>query len=281
MPFEPSVESKEYYLYTKKTPFPYGGFVHPGLFSSRYTLPYLLLIVLVLGLEVYGMLMLYQACAFHYGFAVLLILLDLLFAFLSHLQQRKILTKEIELALNDNDVITQFIRSDRRKAKVIQTFILSFIVILAFLKMLFFYGCYQHFDALVLLIIATYGVVALIHIRVTGYTLFEIFRRIAEWNDYRKYLKLLRTTGREPQFEPRRHLFDSNERLQACQNNNHRFYLDESKKMYVLETFGLLTDSDLNGLVSQQQSPETKFRLSREGLRHQYYNILPSQPTYV
>ena len=192
MPFEPSKETKEYYLYTKKKPLSEGGFVHPGLFSSRYILPYSLLFFLAIVLEFYGMFMLYQAGNFHYGFAVLLVMLDLLFAFGSHYFQKPIKERDIELALSDDEIQSEQLRRKQIRPKLFKGLLLTLIAILGIGKMIFFWGFYQHFDALVLMIITTYAVVALIHINVTGYTIFEFWRYFNNNRDYNKYIKMTR-----------------------------------------------------------------------------------------
>ncbi|MDZ4787242.1 MAG: hypothetical protein SGJ02_14315, partial [bacterium] len=50
---------------------------------------------------------------------------------------------------------------------------------------------------------------------------------------------------------------------------------------YALETHGILSDDQLTSLVNFQQTPNAKAILAAEGLRHQFENILPAEPTHT
>ncbi|MCB9321948.1 MAG: hypothetical protein H6570_21890 [Lewinellaceae bacterium] len=279
MQFEPSKETKEYYLYTKKKPMTEGGFVHPGLFSSRYTLSYSLLFFIVLLLEVYGMFMLYSYGAFQPWFAILLVLLDIILAFGAHLFQKRIKELDIELALINDEIQYEKLRRKQIKPKLLKGFLLSLIALLAIGKMAFFFGFYQNFDALVLVIITTYALVAVIHINVTGYILFEYIRTGFNSIDYRKFIRDYSIQNRQ-EFQERKHSFSSNELIIACNINKHKIYKDTNSGQFIILTYGMFMDDDLKALVNQQQSPETKYKVAREGLYHQYYSILGSQPIF-
>ena len=88
------------------------------------------------------------------------------------------------------------------------------------------------------------------------------------------------TTKNKQEFKARRHVFESKESVVPCDNNGHKVFFDDTIGKYVIETYGMFMDDDLKGLVNQQQSPDTKYKVAREGLHHQYFSILNAEPIY-
>jgi hypothetical protein len=272
--FEPSKAVKEYYLYTAKTPVTLGGVTLPGLFSTRYKTPFLLLFLLALILEIYGMFTLYNVGGFHYGFAVLLVLLDLIFAFLGHLPQKKITIIKNERLLTDESIRQEQLRRKMLQYRIRQNFFYFLIGFLAIFKIISFYFFRMLIDAPFLLLIVIYLIVAFIHIRITGYTIFEIIRSMAERNEYGKYI----AKGKSQLLTNIKHSFISETHLNPCTLNGVHSLKENGINKYELETNGVLYDDELTSLVNQQQTPNAKAILATEILRHQFQNILPAQP---
>ncbi len=274
--FEPSKAVKEYYLYTAKTPVTLGGVTLPGLFSTRYKTPFLLLFILALGLEVYGMITLYNVGGFHYGFAVLLVLLDLIFAILGHLPQKRITIIKNQRILVDDRIRQEQMRRQLLKLRLRQNFFYLLIGALAIFKIISFYFFRVLIDAPFLLIIVVYMIVAFIHIKVTGFTFFELIRSIAERNEYNRYIAI----GRDRSLNYIKHTFTSETHLTPCSLNGIHSLNAKGNNEYTLETHGILSDDELTALVNFQQTPNAKAVLATEGLRHQFENILPAQPIH-
>lgn len=270
--FVPSKAVKEYYLYTAKSPVTLGGVTLPGLFSTRYKTPFLLLFILALLMEVFGMIQLYIAGNFHYGFAVLLILLDLIFAFLGHLPVKEMLRIKNKLILEDNEIRKAQMKKRYFRYSLNQNIFFILIWTLAIFKVIGYYSFAGRLDAMVLLLSVIYLLIALIHVKVTGYTLFEIIRSITEKREFNKYIK--NGTSVEP--EPIRYDFFSEIPIEPTTINKKHNIIDLGGNNYRIETYGLLVDDDLIGLVNAQSSPNAKGIVAKEVLRHQFEHILPS-----
>ncbi len=274
--FEPSKAVKEYYLYTAKTPVTHGGVTLPGLFSTRYKTPFLLLFLLALALEIYGMITLYNVGGFHYGLAVLLVLLDLIFAFLGHLPQKRITILKNQRILIDDRIRQEQIRRQLFRLSLRQNIFYMLIGGLAIFKIVSFYFFRELMDAPFLLLTVIYLIVAFIHIRITGYTIFELIRSIAERNEYNHYISV----GKNRSLNYIKHSFESETHLTPCSLNNIHSLAAIGGNQYTLETHGILSDDELTALVNFQQTPNAKAVLATEGLRHQFENILPAQPIH-
>ena len=274
--FECSQEAKQLYLATRKKVVIYGGFTHPGLFSTyNYsrdtTLFYIACILEILGL---ALIVYYANIDFIYSSIIAFTAfgLDLLFAFWHHSPQARLKETQILQVLERSEVKLETFRrkiSFLKRKKIFLTFPL---IIMALTKIVIFFSAYYRTDIILLGIVISYIIVALIHIYITGYYLAELRRKLKTKRELTSYID-----NKNYEALPRSHVFQDKYSLllkdyskYGLERHDHQNY-----KMY---TEGILFDAELQNLVKEQIDETAIYIVSREGLSFQYKKILPFQP---
>jgi len=271
--FEPQINTKNFWLYSRKYENTYSGVKLPGLFRTyNYTLDTFGFCLIVI-LEVLGMVALKQVTALPTIVILALVTADILFAILAHLPVAKICRLKNEMVLEDNPARLANLRNQLGASKLLHYIPWVIIVGLALFKILG-YMTNSIFDGTTVAICLAYAVVALLHIVCTGYFLFECFNRIIFFNPQKN--QVLSLGGNINHF--RTQLLEESIDFIACEVNKHSIQKSDDSNQYVLKTWGVLTDDDLQAMIMRQKTQQQKMLLAKEGLRHQYHNILDAAP---
>lgn len=271
--FEPQINTKNFWLYSRKHENTYSGVKLPGLFRTyNYTLDTFGFCLIII-LEVLGMVALKQVTALPTIVIVALVAADLLFAILAHLPVAKICRIKNEIVLEDNPAKLANLNNQLSASKLWHYLPWIIIVGLALFKILG-YMANSIFDGTTVAICLAYAVVALLHIVCTGYFLFELFNRIVFFNPQKN--QVLSSGGNINGY--RTQYLDKSTDFIDCKVNKHSIQKSDDADQYVLKTWGVFTDDDLQAMIMCQKNQQQKMLLAKEGLRHQYQNILGAAP---
>lgn len=286
--FEPSRSTKWWWRYTRKSSTLHGDVTLPGLFqTAQFKFDFAAIVVIIFG-ELVGLANLLAVGQMTLLFTAGLFLADLLFAIGLHFPKGPINFAENKRMV---DVEDEKARWDRliMKWKLVSVFFALLILCVALFKTVSFYVLQGGvFNGLTLAIVLSYAIVALLHISSTGYFLSEaLLTSLIRWN------RNAFLSQNEKRSEPctitdyRKYRFQSDEALEAAStvaastpthNRMHKLYKEEgSTNTYILETFGILDDYQLQDLIMQQHNDKQESILAIEGLRHQL-DILQSDP---
>ncbi len=277
--FEMSVVTKRFWLYTRKFSNQYGGVTLPGLFQTRQYTFDLFLFIVIITCEIIGIINLQRVGQFNIIFVFSLFLADILFAIFAHLPKGKICRIKNQLILAEEAEEISRLKKQKKIRVFISSIFKLLIVGLALFKVLGFYFLHGTFNGLSFLICLTYAVAAFLHIYATGYFLWETLVIIRVAFEHNKFLSIDKKTQNPYKTEGTfPHGFESKTPLNPATVNRHSLIQDpESADKYILNTFGILTDRDLQNLIAQQSSRDQKSKLASECLRHQLI-ILDTDP---
>lgn len=295
--FEPDREVKNSWLNTRKKSRKYGAVELPGFFMTYGFTGDTLLVLLILGLEFWGL----------YNFMILLdsviytvalFFADAIFAIGSHLWSKQMCLAKNRLALAKFGIVylaggktpkdeTEIEKKSINNFRFYSSIFRVLIIFLALFKIASFMGNYSKgVNGLSITIMVTYILVALLHIRSTGYFLSELIRKSRFNSQYNTYLKsedvseYTVTTRREFNLVSR--IADNYKKLNklALQLNYTESEIKSLKfenvrtRHHVLEnniihSFGILEDDDLHNLIANQKDVIQKEYLAIYGLIHQ------------
>lgn len=282
--FEPGKTAKKLWTYVRKQERTVVGITLPGLFDISHFGIDALLFVVVIALELWGLINLWMV-----GLPLISIplafLLDLTFAIGHHIfsmgktcvLKNRIVVAELvirETLKSDNELeitsetqrLQQQYRNQIRRRKFFAGVFAILIFALSALKIVGFYGMHEAFDVFTLAVLVSYVIVAILHVKVTGYFIFAL---LAEWflrKDKGRYVR--QGTGKLPSGQPNRISFirTPNQLTEYSVAGGHGIYKVEDG--YELRTHGILTDDQLNSLVGYQRR-EAKSEVVLHGLKHQ------------
>lgn len=279
--FEPSAETKEMYLSTRKKEMTYGGFNHPGLFGTyNYSrdsqLFYVACVLEIIGLS---LIVYYAKIELFYAIVIVILafLLDLIFAIWHHSPQSKLQENKIKKVLVQTGPRLEQITRKINKYNNTKAVLTVPLVIMAIIKIAVFHAAYGMIDIIMLAIIISYIIVALIHIYITGYYISEFRRRKKRNKEYSIYINAESDTST---FKStiKSHSFNCNEKLNVEKYADYGITkLENENTKYKIWANGLLKDSNLQELISVQPDNIAEFIVNREGLRFQYEDIMPYQ----
>ncbi len=282
--FEPSREMKSLWRYTRKLPATYGGVKVPGLFQTSNPVTDTILFIVVLVLELWGLYNFLQVGRANPVYVVVLFLLDLTLAIFRHLPVGKICEYENRLVFEHDPNVVARMRARLRRAERTSSFISILLLGVAMIKIISFWGLAGEFNGLTAGILVSYLVAAVIHIKVTGHVFFAILSEFKFWMDRRRYIN----DETRKILSPRLHRFVSFVPLNECQVGRHSLHADEQfseseadgkkRYAYILETWGVLTDAQLQEFINRQLEVDAKVTMAREGVRHQVLDILQADP---
>lgn len=263
--FKPSKSVQKLWFNSRKAEKIYGGVRLPGLYNTSGFALDAVLFFIMLFLEVLGMYNLMQVGDFAFIMAMGLIVLDVIFAIMAHANHaNKII--QINNSITSADSRKQ--QSYKNQVNGVRKFISYIgkfgIIALAIFKIVAFQGLlgYGYFNGLSLFIIATYMVVAYIHLYHTGYFLFENIASIAFNRQKSKFIKDGINFGVSDD-KPLKHDFDTTKTFREFSVNKRRLYLNpnknkspesESKNYYILESIGIFDDDDVSMFVNHQDN---------------------------
>lgn len=282
--FEPGKTTKRLWTYVRKQERTVVGITLPGLFDISHFGIDALLFVVVIVLELWGLINLWMV-----GLPLISIplafLLDLTCAIGHHIfsvgktcvLKNRIVVAELavrETLKSDNEPeitaetqrLQQQYRDQIRKRKFFSGFFALLIFALSVLKIVGFYGLHEAFDIFTLAVMVSYVIVAILHVKVTGYFIFAL---LAEWflrKDKGRYVR--QGTGRLPAGQPNRISFIRTSNQLNDEHSIGEHNLCKVEGGYQLRTHGILTDDQLSALVGYQKR-EAKSEVVLHGLKHQ------------
>lgn len=267
--FEPSSNTKAFWLYTRKREMTSYGVTRPGLFATinyEWQVVGFFSIFILEGIATWW--------AYREGVAITAILVsifvDVVLAILSHLPQRDItrLKNQMMFATGTDLANASSKLSSRR---VVQRLFYLLIVVSACFKFYWFFSVYEVFDSTALFVLACYLIGALLHISCTGYAIFtSIFERKIR-REHREYNASGGTRHAFAPRQPRPLRFDSTIELQPVEVGRHR--IERTTEGFFLYTNGVMTDKELTEMIGRQITPDQQRVVAIEGVRHQY-NLL-------
>ena len=267
--FEPSSNTKAFWLYTKKREMTSYGVTRPGLFATvnyEWQVVGFFTIFILEGIATWW--------AYREGVAITAILVsifvDMVLAILSHLPQRDITRlKNLKMFAIGTDLANARMQQSNRR--MVQRFFYLLIVVSACFKFYWFFSVYEVFDSTALFVLACYLIGALLHISCTGYAIFTtIFERKIN-REHREYNASGGTRHAFDPGQPRPLRFDTAVELKTVEVGRHK--IERAAEGFFLYTNGVLTDKELTTMIGMQITPDQQRVVAIEGVRHQY-NLL-------
>ena len=266
--FVPSKETKNFWLYTKKSKRTFGGVALPGLFETigypTQMIGFFAILLLEIIPTIYGIGegVLWQAIA-------AAIFVDIFLAVVSHIWHDRICRHKNELVNADREVIKEDLK---RKINKYNTYTYIFYVLIigsGILKFYFFYDAYMTPDAIAGAVLVCYLLGAILHIAYTGYFLYTSRFNHKIQSEYSEYVSSGGVTFKDKTGEIIQPLFPEGMALnvQPDSSGNHKIFQSDSK-IFFLETCGILTDNELANLVVRQPY-DAQGLTARAGLKRQ------------
>lgn len=278
--FEPRRNTKYWWRFTRKSSTLYGDVTLPGLFQTAQIKFDLAAFVVIIFGEIVGLANLWALGQVSLFAIISLVLVDITFALGLHIPKGPINIAKNERVVEDDPNEKARLEHKIRRLKPWILFCTVVILIVALIKMGLFYVLQGAiFDGLTLAIVLSYAIVAILHITSTGNVIFEGILSFQIWRDRSAFL-----SQNKKKSEPctitdyREYKFQTDVELQTVATTDHRLYKDpDTKDKYILKTFGILKDHELQSLIMHQNNDKQQSILAIEGLRHQL-DIMQSEP---
>jgi hypothetical protein len=271
LPFEPSVPTKKFWLYTKKNEINY-GITLPGLFEttgySTQMLAFFGILLLEIIPTVYGINqgLLWEAVA-------AAILVDIILAVVSHLWHYDMLLARNQLVISNNPIDIQNLKNSIKKYKFITNIFYFLIFISGCVKAAFFYIAYLEIDAISGAVIICYLLGSVLHITYTGYFLFTSRFYWFINQEFKVYLKTNGGKYSASNINIQPITTDGAQvKLNVSAQGLHNISMDQNGNFY-FETLSVLTDRELTGFINAQQNSIARGVIAREGLSQQLLQI--------
>ncbi len=290
--YEPSTECKERWLFTRKKKLQFQGLTLNGFFQTDKFKRDQMLVILVLGLEIYGFYVLWNILP-NPLLSLTAFPLDVFCAIMSHLYKKKLVIARTKKTLaHFGDVSFSEGKSSKYeedlqskmilKCKLYEFFWYVCISALALLKVISIFSYATLVPGVKLLFVVMYITTAIIHISITGYWLAELYFR----SKVKKELKYLGYTKKEDlKQNDQAILIYRKFELQDIYNDvvvNMQKVLTQQNPA-IKTTFynwGILQDDELLNLVMVQKDIQSKERLAIELLYCQH-DILKSEANRI
>ncbi len=278
--FEPSRETKARSLSTKKQAFSRGGFTHPGLTSTYGKSLYITLFVLAITLECLALILLNAVLPFHPSIIAGLVALEIGGAALWHYGTADKTLRKAKLAVAESQEDQDYLLSTRpMHFKIFNALGFGVIVLPAFFKMASIIYAAPILGGWTAALLCIYAGCAAIHLSASGYAMASIRESFAEYLNFKAMMSPSEKHDREAHrfhindFRTTR--FETNLRLAevSLPAVNHRLesagQSEDGQNLYVIKSWGRLTDAQLDCLSAHQESPEAQSVVLRQGLRAQ------------
>jgi len=266
--FEPSKQTKDFWLFTKKSQANFAGIHLPGLFESVGYSIQIVAFVAILILEgiptYYGI----EEGVLWQGI-VAAIFVDIAFAICSHLWHNKtcLYKNQLVIAISsvDQERINRLINSAKSK-----TYIFYFLIILsAGFKFYLFIDAYRTWNAISIGTLVSYSLGAILHIAYTGYFFYTSRFNHKIQGEYTQFVSSNGLKfGINAHLEQPINTDNTNITLNETKVGGHSIYKKEDGRYYI-KTFGILLDVELAALAGVQQTSIAQSIVAREGLKHQ------------
>ena len=293
--FEPSINVKNLWTYTRKSPFNAAGVKLPGLFTTKGFDIDAAAFVAVIFLEFWGLYSIVSSIgvlnaegSFNIlGFAVIfaLFLIDVSLALLRHLPSGP------DCRYRNNDVLASspqqrhILRNERGMRRLLNPICSILILAVAGVKI---YGFYMlsggEITGLTVSVLVSYIFAAILHINNTGYFISGLIfnRRIRK--EYGKWASGSDNAYEVTIYDYRPFPIDipSDERIaiREATASKHQIVTEAAEHgetIYILKTWGVLTDGHLQALVVHQPTENARSTVARAGLKAQLH-ILDAPP---
>lgn len=270
--FKPSKFVQKLWLNTRKSEKIYSGVRLPGFYNTSGLPIDFVLFIIMLVLEMLGVYNLMLVGDFALIMASGLIVLDVVLAFVAHVNHRKkLLNINYSIASDDTREQQKYKQEANGVLKYISFIGKVGIVALALFKIAAFQGLLGYFNGLSLLIIATYLIVAYIHLYHTGYLVFEGITTLFFNREKSKFIKGDENYGVSEE-APFTHEIKTIKKLKEFSVNDRRFYLldeeNDGLNHYKLESYGIFDDEDVSLFVGHQKN-ENRAEMAIECLKFQ------------
>jgi hypothetical protein len=270
--FEPSRESLELWLGTRKQKLTHGTVTFSGLYQTYQFTKDAAAFVLVFLLELAGLFALIFAWkkldAISIGVVTAFFVIDAVCAWFSHYKTWRIHRNESEKILNLGDpTITARLDEDTKIIKRNSNLFRLGIISVALLKIYAFTVLSYHFNGITLLVIVIYALVAFIHIYNTGFCIWEIRTRRAINNEHSKYLageghKAIIYSEDMYDLILKEHSVNQHSIKKVINTSSERLH-------YIFSATGILTDEELRQFIVAQQNTGQRSKVALAGLEVQ------------
>ena len=266
--FEPSKQTKDFWLYTKKSQANFAGVQLPGLFESVGYSIQIVAFVAILLLELiptyYGI---EQGVLWQGIMAAIFI--DIALAICSHLWHDKICLYRNQLVITSSSVEKERINRLINGAKT-KTYIFYFLILLsAGFKFYLFIDAYRTWNAITVGTLVAYSLGAILHIAYTGYFFYTSRFNHKIQGEYSEYVSSNGTKfGINSHLEQPINTDNTNINLSETKVGGHSI-MKKDDGQYYFKTYGVLLDVELAALAGVQQTPIAQSIVAREGLKHQ------------
>ena len=268
--FAPSRTTKDWWLWTHKSPQKISGVSVPGLFQTthyEWQLIGFFSIFLLEGIATFW--------SFTFGVAITAILVsifvDVVLAIVAHIWHKEI------CRLKNENVFTEGERNTANGQKISRLKLVTYFFYLLILgsagfKCFWFFSVYSigHiFDSTALFIFVCYALGAILHITCTGYAFYTLIFKIKIRGEHNAYIN---SDGAEHSFNvttPLKGLIETKMQLHPTEVGRHKIVKEDDGKFY-FHTFGILTDKELRQFIGRQIEREQKRTVASEGVKHQY-----------
>jgi hypothetical protein len=266
--FEPSKQTKDFWLFTKKSQANFAGIHLPGLFESVGYSIQIVAFVAILILEgiptYYGI----EEGVLWQGI-VAAIFVDIALAICSHLWHNKtcLYKNQLVIAISsvDQERINRLINSAKSK-----TYIFYFLILLsAGFKFYLFIDANRTWNAISIGTLVSYSLGAILHIAYTGHFFYTSRFNHKIQGEYTQFVSSNGLKfGINAHLEQPINTDNTNITLNETKVGGHSIFKKEDGRYYI-KTFGILLDVELAALAGVQQTSIAQSIVAREGLKHQ------------
>lgn len=266
--FVPSKETKNFWLYTKKSKRTFGGVVLPGLFETVGYSTQMIFFFAILLLEaiptIYGV-----EQGVMWEAIVTAIFIDIVLAITSHLWHDRICRHQNEFVNADSEVEKEALRRAINRYKLYTYFFYVLIITSGALKFYFFFDAYMVPDVIAGGVLVCYLSGAVLHIAYTGYFLYTSRFNYKIQSEYSRYVSSGGKTFKDRTGAIQQPLFAQGAFIQVkpVSAGNQRIFKADNDQ-YTIETIGVLTDYELADMIVKQPFDAQGF-VARKGLQRQ------------
>lgn len=293
--FEPSINVKSLWTYTRKSSFNAAGIRLPGLFTTKGFDIDTAAFVAVIFLEFWGLYSIVSSIGVFdvegsfniLGFAVIvaLFLIDVSLAILRHLSAGPDCRYKNKYVLASSPQERHNLEKERGLRRFLKPVCSVLILGVAAIKI---YGFYMlsggEITGLTVSVLVSYLFAAILHINNTGYYLAGVIFSGRIRKEYAKWASNSDSAPEVTIYDWRPFVIEipSNETIAIRETTAGKHEIEKEtgeygRPAYVLKTWGVLTDGQLNELIVKQPPPNAQATVARAGLKAQLH-ILDAAP---
>jgi hypothetical protein len=267
--FEPSKTTKALWKWVRHGSFHVAGISVPGLFDITHFPLDCFAFTVVVALEAWGLVNFLRVGRVQLIFVVGLFLADLAFAILAHYPRGGICLRSNQLVYEYKTENVARLRKHIGRGRLYSRVFATFIILIALFKIGSFIGLAGQFNGLVLAIVVSYAIAAVLHIISTGYFLYAILAQLFLWANRNQFDAAPADENVFRIVDARPHKFDSTIALSTGQVDKHN--LEQRDGHYILNTWGVLTDRQVQAFCLLQQERDAKSTVVQECVQTQLH----------